>query len=331
MGQVGTKDRFELVGTPPDHHEAEFADAVREGLSASPRHVPARFLYDARGSELFEQICTLPEYYPTRAEREILEDRADEIAAAIDREPTLVEFGSGSAEKTRHVIEALIARHGHLRYAPIDISRAALEASADGLLADHPELEMVGVWGEYARGLLTLERVTDSPLLVLWLGSSIGNLTHTEALAFLRDVRERLAPQDRLLIGVDLVKDPAVLEAAYDDAQGVTAAFTLNLIDRIARELGGDLRSEDFCYRSRWNPDEERIESHLEVVRAHTAHIPGAKLEVAFEVGDRIHTEYAHKYTPKSFAALAADAGFAVERNWTDGEARFRSCLLAPR
>lgn len=331
MGQISTNDRFELVGTPPDHQEAEFAEAVREGLSASPRFLPARFLYDTRGSELFERICSLPEYYPTRAEREILETRANEIAAAIDREPILVEFGSGSAEKTRHVIEALIARHGHLRYAPIDISRAALEDSADGLLADHPELDMVGVWGEYARGLLTLERVTDSPLLVLWLGSSIGNLTHAEALAFLRDVRERLASQDRLLIGFDLVKDAAVLEAAYNDSEGVTAAFTLNLIDRIARELGGDMRPEDFRYRSRWNPDEARIESHLECVRAHTAHIPGAQLEVTFEVGDMIHTEYAHKYTVESFAALAAEAGFEVERSWTDGQTRFQSSLLAPR
>lgn len=331
MDTPDLQGRFDLVGTPPEHQEAEFADAVRAGLTASPRFLPARFLYDDRGSELFVEICKQPEYYPTRAEREILETYAGEIADVIDVEPTLVEFGSGSAEKTEAVIAALLAKHGHLRYAPIDISRAAIEESARDLLAAHKNLDIVGVWGEYARGLLALERVKETPLLVLWLGSSIGNLTREEALAFLTKVRQRVDDEDRLLIGTDLVKDAATLEAAYDDAAGVTRAFTLNLVERIVRELGGDLDPENFDYATRWDPEHERIESHLVVKRSHTAHIAELDLDVAFTAGEQIHTEFAHKYTPASFAALAEQAGFEVTKAWTDSRGLFRSNLLVPR
>jgi len=331
MSTTSPLDRFELVGTPPEHQEADFADAVRAGLTASPRSLPARFLYDDRGSELFVEICKQPEYYPTRAEREILETYADEIAGVIECEPTLVEFGSGSAEKTEVVIAALIAKHGHLRYAPIDISRAAIEESSEDLLSRHPNLDIVGIWGEYARGLLTLERADDTPLLVLWLGSSIGNLTREDALAFLTAVRERLDPEDRFLVGTDLVKDAATLEAAYDDAAGVTRAFTLNLVERIARELGGDLDPANFDYATRWDAENERIESHLVVKRTHTARIDAIDLEVAFTEGEKIHTEYAHKYTPESFAEMAGKAGFEVVQGWTDAKGLFRSNLLAPR
>lgn len=331
MSTTSPLDRFELVGTPPEHQEADFADAVREGLTASPRFLPARFLYDDKGSELFVEICKQPEYYPTRAEREILETYADEIAAVIDCEPTLVEFGSGSAEKTEAIIAALIAKHGHLRYAPIDISRAAIEESAGDLLARHTDLDIVGIWGEYARGLLTLERADDTPLLVLWLGSSIGNLTPDEAQSFLTAVRERLDPEDRFLVGTDLVKDAATLEAAYDDAAGVTRAFTLNLVERIARELGGDLDPANFGYETRWDAENERIESHLVVKRTHTARIADVNLEVAFTAGEQIHTEYAHKYTEASFGAMAEQAGFELVQGWTDSQGLFRSNLLVPR
>lgn len=331
MDMTEIDGRFELVGTPPEHHEAEFADAVRAGLTASPRSLPARFLYDDRGSELFVEICKQPEYYPTRAEREILETYADEIAGVIDVEPTLVEFGSGSAEKTEAVIAALLKRHGHLRYAPIDISRAAIEESAKDLLAAHPDLDIVGVWGEYSRGLVTLERASETPLLVLWLGSSIGNLTRDEALAFLTEVRQRVDTEDRLLVGTDQVKDAATLEAAYDDAAGVTRAFTLNLVARIARELGGDLDPANFDYATRWDAEYERIESHLVVKRTHTARIDALDLEVTFTEGEQIHTEYAHKYTPESFAEMAGKAGFEVVQGWSDSKGLFRSTLLAPR
>ena len=255
---VTSEDRLTLVeadaAVPSD-----FAADVRAGLTAPKKELPCRYLYDAEGSALFEEICALPEYYLTRAEQEILETHAGEILASCPSDAALVELGSGSAKKTRTLIDAALAQRSTLRYMPIDISRSMLEESSRALLADYAAVEITAIAAEYRAGLRWLRRQRDSKL-VLWLGSNVGNFGRTEAARFLRGVRATMAPGDRLLMGVDLRKSRAVLEAAYDDAAGVTARFSLNLLARINRELGGHFDLDAFAHRSRWNERLGRIE-----------------------------------------------------------------------
>jgi L-histidine N-alpha-methyltransferase len=212
---------------------------VRRGLSKSEKSLPSRFFYDEVGSDLFEQICEVPEYYVTRAERSILQEHSEAIIGMVPDNASLVELGSGSAKKTQLLIEAFLSKQDEVVFLPIDISRAALIASAEQLLVDHPALSIVAVEGDYARGLEAISPLDHGPRLILWLGSSIGNLGRDEAARFLLELRSDLGPEDRLLVGIDLRKDGATLEKAYDDSEGVTARFNLNLLDRINRELGG--------------------------------------------------------------------------------------------
>jgi len=240
--------RFELIEAGVDHTREEFEQDVREGLRLSPKKLSCRFFYDAEGSRLFEAICQLPEYYPFRAEREILERRAADIVKRCDLPTDLVELGSGSAEKTTHLIDALLEAQGSLQYVPIDISPTALEDSARGLLADRPSLRVVGVAGEYNVGLEHLPDSEAERRLFLWLGSNIGNLRRADARAFVRRLRQRMDDRDRMLLGVDLRKDESIVQPAYDDSQGVTASFNKNLLARINRELGGDFDLDAFTH-----------------------------------------------------------------------------------
>jgi L-histidine N-alpha-methyltransferase len=323
--------RFELNAAPATRVLGAFAQDVRRGLTSRPKTLPCRHFYDDEGSRLFEQICGLPEYYLTRAEHEILEDHAGEITSAVPHGATLVELGSGSAVKTRLLIEALAPREERLRYVPIDISRSALEESARALLAAHPNLEVRAVAGEYAVGLSLLERLAPAPRLLLWLGSNVGNLHREEARAFLAGVRARLDPRDRLLLGVDLRKDASVLEKAYDDAAGVTARFNLNLLHRVDRELGGRFGAAAFEHRARYDVEAGRVEMSLCSLRAQRVRIDGLDLEVAFASGESIHTENSYKYAPAEIDALAAGAGFDSAGAWLDRAGRFSLNLLAPR
>ena len=339
--------RVTLAIVEPAARAASFAHEVRAGLSAVPKRIPCRFFYDAEGSRLFEAICELPEYYVTRAEREILAAHADEIAASVPAETTLVELGSGSATKTRLLIEALLRRQETLRYVPVDISRSALEASALELVAAYPRLTVNAVAAEYQDGLRYLYTLaalraggagaataaapgTDMPKLVLWLGSNVGNLGRDEAAAFLRRVREAMGPRDHLLIGIDRRKDRAVLEPAYDDAQGVTARFNKNLLARINRELGGHFDLDAFDHRATYGEAEGRIVMELVSRRAQAVPIDALGIEVPFAAGEAIHTEDSYKYADKEIGALAAAAGFAVERQWYDAHRRFTDALLRP-
>src|SRR5919108_2369334 len=339
--------RVTLAIVEPAARAASFAHEVRAGLSAVPKRIPCRFFYDAEGSRLFEAICELPEYYVTRAEREILAAHADEIAASVPAETTLVELGSGSATKTRLLIEALLRRQETLRYVPVDISRSALEASALELVAAYPRLTVNAVAAEYQDGLRYLYNLaalraggagaataaapgTDMPKLVLWLGSNVGNLGRDEAAAFLRRVREAMGPRDHLLIGIDRRKDRAVLEPAYDDAQGVTARFNKNLLARINRELGGHFDLDAFDHRATYGEAEGRIVMELVSRRAQAVPIDALGIEVPFAAGEAIHTEDSYKYADKEIGALAAAAGFAVERQWYDAHRRFTDALLRP-
>src|SRR5688572_18603030 len=270
----------------------DFADDVRRGLTARPKRLPPKYFYDELGSRLFDAICLLPEYYLTRAEGEIFERHAREIVAAARRgagRVTLFELGSGSAAKTRRIIEALLAGQETLTYVPVDISPAALEASAHALLGDYAGLSVTAYAADYDSALPRLgESFEDGArALVLFLGSNVGNFDRAEARDFLRRVRAALRAGDLLLLGADLKKDAAVLEAAYDDALGVTAAFNLNLLARINRELGADFDLRHFRHVALYDAREGRVEMHLESAREQTVRVGALGLEVTFGAGER--------------------------------------------
>jgi len=330
MLRSSPRQRYTLIDAPAERDADDFAAAVAAGLSLEEKTLPCRFLYDARGSSLFEAICETPEYYLTRAEHEILEARAGAIAASFAEPITLAELGSGSARKTRLLIDAFLARHAALRYVPVDISRAALEASARGLLERYPGLEVCAIASEYHEGLRLLRAATEGPKLIAWLGSNVGNFDRSEAAGFLRRVRRALADDDRLLLGVDLRKPRDVLEAAYDDARGVTASFTLNLLVRINRELGGLFSPAAFAHRARWLEDEGRIEIHLVSRERQRVTIAALGLEVAFEKGEAIHVEDSFKYSPAEIDELLKDASLRCEERWLDAHGRFALVLCAP-
>ena len=314
-----------IVRVPDSGGAESFAEAVRRGLEARPKTLPCRYFYDAAGSRLFEQICELPEYYPTRTEDAILRDHAAAMVEGWDGAPALVELGSGSSTKTRRLIaEARSAYDEPLHYLPIDVSPTILEESAEALARDFPGLRVTGFAGDYRDALARLgDRVT-RPKLVIFLGSSLGNFEPDEAVGLLRDVAATFRPDDRFLLGTDLVKDPATLEAAYDDARGVTARFDRNLLARINRELGADFDPEAFDHRARYRDDLQRVEMHLVSRSEQVVSIPDAGLIVRFLEGESIHTENSHKYTPERLADLAAQAGFVEEAAWTDRQGLFR-------
>jgi L-histidine N-alpha-methyltransferase len=330
MQSAAPASRYTLLESDPHSERASFAQAVALGLGAEPKSLPCRFLYDAAGSALFEQICELPEYYLTRAEREILECNAFEIAAATGDAGALVELGSGSASKTRLLIEAFLRRRGELRYVPIDISRSALEASTRALAADYPRLEIRAIAAEYQDGLRQLRATAGGARLIAWLGSNIGNFDRDGAARFLAGVRARMGPRDRLLVGIDLRKDRHTLERAYDDAAGVTARFNLNLLARINRELGGGFELARFAHEARWREREGRVELSLVSRRDQEVEIAGLDLAVKFRLGERIHTEDSFKYSPAEIARLARVSGLEVAERWLDRAARFSVNLLAP-
>jgi L-histidine Nalpha-methyltransferase len=302
-----------------------FAEDVRIGLTATPKTLPPKYFYDALGSQLFEAICLLPEYYLTRAEGEIFERHAAAIVAQLPAPVSIVELGSGSSIKTRLLIEALLARQGGLHYQPIDISATILRASAAKLLGDYSELRITAQADDYTRGLSAIARQDGEKILVLFLGSNIGNYTPTEASDLLRQIRQALRAGDGLLLGVDLKKSANVLEPAYDDALGVTAAFNRNLLVRINRELGADFELAQFQHRARFNEAQSRIEAHLVSQRAQTVNISALDLTISFAEGETIHTENSYKYELGQLARLAEMTGFKPARVWFDERKRF-SC-----
>ncbi|KMS86782.1 L-histidine N(alpha)-methyltransferase [Prauserella rugosa] len=293
---------------------------VREGLSAERKRLPAKWFYDARGSELFDRITALPEYYPTRAEREILVRESQAIAAATDAR-TLVELGAGSSEKTRALLDGL-RRHGTVReFVPQDVSASALTAAAEAIAADYPGLDVHGVVGDFTENLGVLPGTR--PRLVVFLGGTIGNFLPAERAKFLRSVRDVLAPGEWLLLGTDLVKDPRTLVRAYDDEAGVTAEFNRNVLAVLAERLGADVDPADFDHVAAWDAEHEWIEMRLRARRDLVVRIPGADLEVSFAAGEEVRTEVSAKFREDGVRTELADAGFALEHWWTDAEARF--------
>jgi L-histidine N-alpha-methyltransferase len=310
---------------------SSFAEDVRLGLLSSPRRLFPKYFYDELGSLLFEAICLLPEYYLTRAENEIMERYAAEMVAEVKGDRRLLELGSGSASKTRRIIEAILREQNDLLYIPIDISATALETSSRVLLQAYPRLRISGVAGDYYSGLEAFGASaarSDERTLALFLGSNIGNFDREEARYFLHAVRKVLAPGDALLLGVDLKKERSVLEAAYDDALGVTAAFNLNLLSRINRELDADFDLRSFKHRAHYNEEAGRIEMHLESLRAQTVRVRELDLELQFAEGEGIHTENSYKYDAADLSRLAAETGFTLSRTWLDSGMRFSSNLF---
>lgn len=304
-------------------------EAVFRGLSGSPKTLPPRLFYDHIGSQIFEAITDLPEYYPTRTEAAILEAHADEIVAAAGEGVTLLEFGSGSSRKTRLLIEAALRRQARLEYVPIDISRTFLRESSEALLSGYPGLSVTALSGEYFDAALAMP-ATDGPRLILFLGSNIGNLAHDEAVSFLSRVRAGMCPDDRLLVGTDLVKDAAVLEAAYDDAQGVTARFNLNLLERINREIGGHFDTACFRHVAPWDPIAGRIEMRLISLGDQRVRIDDLETTFEFADGEAIVTEWSQKYTREGFESICAAAHLRVGASWQDDRRWFAEWLLCP-
>jgi L-histidine Nalpha-methyltransferase len=307
-----------------DHEMLKAAEAA---LSRPQKTLPCRFFYDARGSFLFEQICEQPEYYLTRTEDAILRENADSIAAALAPDLDVVELGSGSSRKTRRLLEAILRRRETLRYIPVDISSEMLDATSRRLRGEYPRLEVAPIAAEY---FMALERLAEQkrPVLVLFLGSNLGNFTREEAGAFLGRVTGLLTPESRLLVGLDLQKDPLVLEAAYNDRAGVTAEFNLNLLRRLNVEVQSDFALDGFTHRAVFNPDESRIEMHLVSERHQTVRMNGSR--ITFEPGETIHTENSYKYSREQIRELVEEAGLRVERVWTDSRQWFSVNLLAP-
>ncbi|HEY0724119.1 MAG TPA: L-histidine N(alpha)-methyltransferase [Pyrinomonadaceae bacterium] len=304
------------------------AEDVRKGLSAQPKRFLPKYFYDELGSQLFEAICLLPEYYLTRAENEILQKYSDQIVAAVEGNKTLVEMGSGSASKTRLIIEALLRRQQDLLFMPVDISATALESSSRILLQSYPRLAIEAYAADYFAGLAELGKKPRARTLALFLGSNISNFDLDEALRFLRALRSVLNRGDALLLGADLKKDPAILEAAYNDALGVTSAFNLNVLARINRELNGSFDLHNFRHRAFFNESAGRIEIYIESLIDQRVRIDKLDLDVDFVAGELIHTENSYKYDINGIRALAAQTGFELSRTWLDSQERFSSNLL---
>ncbi|WP_326827705.1 MULTISPECIES: L-histidine N(alpha)-methyltransferase [unclassified Streptomyces] len=306
---------------PVDATDAALRADVLHGLTRHPKTLPPKWFYDAHGSELFEEITRLPEYYPTRAEREILVARAPEIAAASGAK-TLIELGSGSSEKTRHLLDALPGLHS---YVPVDVSESALRGAAEALLVERPDLSVHALIADFTGELVLPD--TPGPRLVAFLGGTIGNLLPDERAVFLKSVRSLLSPGDALLLGTDLVKDEEVLVAAYDDAAGVTAAFNKNVLTVVDRELGADFDPADFDHVALWDRRQEWIEMRLRARRALTVKIPGLDLVVSFEAGEDMRTEVSAKFRKEGIRGELATAGLRLTQWWTDSADRFALSL----
>jgi dimethylhistidine N-methyltransferase len=301
--------------SPPakiDYARRQFLADVLDGFSATRKTLPCKYFYDARGSELFDRICELPEYYPTRTETAILRDRIGEIAAVMPFGAALIEYGSGSSTKTRLLLDKL---DDLAAYVPVDISGSHLLRSAWRLRARYPRLSVRPVCADFTQPF-HLPDLDDRPRVVFFPGSTIGNFGPEDAIDLLAGMAEVAVSGGGLLIGVDLLKSPDVLIPAYDDAAGVTAAFNLNLLARINRELSGTFDLDAFSHRAVFNADESRVEMHLVSEIEQVAEVGGTPFR--FAEGETIHTENSHKYSRERFADLAARAGWRVEAVWTD-------------
>jgi L-histidine N-alpha-methyltransferase len=312
------------VHLTPDYASRALRADARAGLTADPKWLAPKWFYDARGSELFEEITRLPEYYPTRAEREILDARAGEIAELTGAR-TLVELGSGSSEKTRLLLDGLRENGTLATFVPLDVSESALREATQAISADYPGLVVHGVVGDFTEHLGKLPG--EAPRVVAFLGGTIGNLLPDERADFFTSVRAVLEPGEWLLLGADLVKDPATLVAAYDDSAGVTAEFNRNVLRVLNRQLGADFDVEAFSHVAVWDAENEWIEMHLRADRAMSVLVPEIGLDVEFAEGEELSTEVSAKFRREGIEAELDKAGFSVGAWWTDSQDRFALSL----
>jgi L-histidine Nalpha-methyltransferase len=307
---------------------------VENGLVRLPRSLSPWMFYDACGSHLFERITTLAEYYPSRIEREILVRFADEIVARVRPDLSqglrVFELGAGTAAKTGILLEAAMRSHGRVTYAPCDISPEALDQACTSIESLLPTVQLQPIVGNYVTDPPQLARAKGTTL-ALYIGSSIGNFSPQAARGILRDLRSQIHTGDALLLGTDMVKDEEILLAAYDDREGVTAEFNLNILRRLNRELGADFDPAAFRHRARWNQAHSRIEMHLESLREQYVRIPAAKLLLHFAQGETIHTENSYKFTQNTISALLADAGFEIQQMWKDPLEWYGLTLAVPQ
>jgi len=314
-----------LLDCAPDL--ATFRSEVLTGLQSFEKTLPCKYFYDRHGSQLFDQICELPEYYPTRTEAGIMRDHAEEMAALFGPDCLLIEYGSGSSTKTRILLDHLPHLAG---YVPMDISREHLHRAAAGLAAAYPHLDILPLCADYTADFdLPIAHHPVHSRAVYFPGSTIGNFHRDQAETFLTQIAHVCGPGGGLLIGVDLKKNPQVLNAAYNDAQGVTAAFNMNLLRRINDELAADFDLDQFAHRAFYNALAGRIEMHLMSLKPQTTHIGGTA--IAFEEEETILTECSYKYSLPDFAALASAAGLAVRKVWTDPAQKFSVQYLTVR
>lgn len=307
--------------------EDDLAGDVLAGLAASPKRLPSKYFYDATGSKLFERICELPEYYLTRTELAIMRGKAGEMGAAIGPDVRLVEYGSGAGLKTRLLLQALAEPAA---YVPVEISRSALVASVERLADEFPGIEMLPVCADFTQPIL-LPTPSRAPrrTVVYFPGSTLGNFENAVALRLLKQMRELVGPGGAVLLGLDLKKDPTVIEAAYNDAAGITAEFTLNLLSRLNRELDADFELQHFSHRARYDETAGRIQTDIVSLDAQQVRVAGQPVQ--FDAGEAMLVEYSCKYNQADIDSLAERAGLGVEQSWTDPDGLFSVQLLGWR
>ena len=330
MTLSGIEERFTLTTTDNEVFINNFSEDVKSGLTSKSKYLPFVYFYDHIGSQLFEKICELPEYYLTRTETDILETNADDIASQFSKETVLVELGSGSSTKTRILIEAFLERQNLAHYTPIDVSSQMLEESSYSLLEAYPDLEINAIAARYNEGIDHLNIRKDQQNLITWLGSSIGNFDRSEVTTFLQHIQKIMYPNDRFLVGIDLQKDKSIIENAYNDAQGITAEFNLNLLTHVNRELDGNFILENFEHKAIYNEEIGRIEMYLISNIDQKVLISDLDLEVCFKANETIHTENSFKYSLEDIDTLAEETGLYVEQQWFDTERLFSLNLFAP-
>lgn len=325
---TAVSDRFTLVDVPRTTGAPSFAQDVADGLRAAPKRLPSKYLYDDVGSALFDAIALLPEYYLTRAEREILHEWGWEIVRVLDEPLEFVELGSGNAAKTRLLIEEALRVQGTLRYSPIDISTEALRVSSMALVEAYPGLSIRAYAGDYFDVLASSALQRERRVLAMFMGSNIGNYEPDEAVRVLQLIAAVLRPGDAVLLGTDETQDPAVVELAYDDPVGITAAFNKNLLARVNRELGADFDLGNFSHVARYDVSRACVDSFLEARDVCVVHVPEIGAEIAFDAGERMQTESAYKFDRRRIASMATRAGLQLVRRWHDAARRFSVSLL---
>lgn len=305
----------------------DFAEDVEKGLTSNPKFLLPKYFYDSKGSELFEEITRLEEYYPTEVERSIIQDISGKLPLLLNGISTIIEIGSGSSNKTRHIIESFTENRDNINYVPLDISDIIVDSSKY-LVKRFDNITIEGIVAEYNGGLEIASEINQKPKLYLFLGSSIGNFTFDESIQFLDNLCSSMDKHDRLLIGFDRIKDREVLHNAYDDSQGVTAKFNLNILDRINQELDADFDLDSFDHQIKFNEDKSRIEMHLVSNKLQRVKINDLDLQIQFEAAESIHTENSYKYSQKMIKKLADASGFEIENNFMDNQKYFSLCLF---